>query len=154
MGCFLAIGLISCASVKRSWEHRGDMRYFGVVSATGTAIIILESESQKVRNCISNLEAHSLKSVDVEGEVKIQNGYMFISEYKAKNHGSLNEDEKGCLRIPYQLENRNVANGILYHPGILSKDVIYKFKVQILPIISGEVYPIEFPDRIKTFELK
>lgn len=147
--CAVGHAIAGCSTISKSWQYRGDKRAQGVRPLTLYARDILKNSVESAQNCILS-SSQKIKKLDYIGEIKIENGMMFISKFQNTEEVK-NSDIQKCMQMEIAKKKWDVAHGIKYNPAVLEKDVYYQFKGRILPMISGSVFPVEFPDRVESF---
>jgi hypothetical protein len=96
-----------------------------------------------ISHCLGKPENSNLK--ELKGEMRIEKGYLFISKVEPKDESILiTAHDRKCLDSVVGKLRKNVANGLLYNPSLLTRDFVYEFHGEIYPEIVGQVKSVDY----------
>lgn len=135
-----------------SWKYSGNSSARGALSQLPICSLILRDALKELNTCLDNIpEGKEFKKDIVDGEIKIENGYLFISQMKFADVKDRPRSIEMCIEKAANLHKHDMRRKGFRDFDPVNKTYLYKYSGNLQAGVPGKVWLSGYPDEAEEF---
>lgn len=135
-----------------SWKYSSNSSARGALSQLPICSLMLRDAFKELNTCLDGIQRGTdFKKDTVDGEIKIENGYLFISQMKFADVNDRPHPVEMCIEKALNLHKHDMRRKGFRDFDPVNKIYLYKYSGTLQPGIPGKVWLSGYPDETEEF---